>query len=98
MTALRDLEGRTNALRKGIRTALQVVVALAPNIALAASGLLSPTQALALSAALTPVVSAAQNLLEDRGVIGTWLRRPTPAMPDARWWEDLMAGPPEDGA
>lgn len=69
----------SNALIKGIRTTLQVIIALVPSIILAATGVLDPAQALALSTALTPLVTVAQNLLEDTGVLGTWLRRPTPA-------------------
>ena len=71
--------GRSNAARKAIRTTLQVVVALAGPVALLATGVLEPSQALALSSFLTPVVAFAQNLLEDKGIIGTWLRRPSPA-------------------
>ena len=72
-------EARSNAARKAIRTVLQVIVALGGPVALLLTGVLDPAQAASFALLLTPVVTFAQNLLEDKGIIGTWLRRPTPA-------------------
>lgn len=74
---------RTNAIRKAARTALQVTVAAVPMILLSATNLLTETTAATLTAALTPVAAWAQNALEDKGIIGTILRTPTPASADA---------------
>lgn len=76
-------ENRTNAIRKSIRTGLQALIAYVPMLLLLLAGVLSPAKAASIGLALTPVVSFAQNLLEDKGIIGTWLRRPTPAEPGA---------------
>lgn len=72
-----DLSGKTNALRKGLRTALQVIVSIVPVLVAAAAGLPGKYSALVLGVSV-PLVSFAVNLLEDQGIIGTWLRRPTP--------------------
>ena len=78
-TGVNVWEGRSNAARKAIRTALQVTVGLVPALALLIGGLVGPEQALAISGILTTVATFAQNLLEDKGIIGTWLRRPSPS-------------------
>lgn len=69
----------TNAARKSIRTGLQVIVAYVPMLLLLLAGVVNPAAAASIGLALTPFVSFAQNLLEDKGIVGTWLRRPTPA-------------------
>lgn len=76
-------ENRANAVHKAVRTGLQAVVAYTPMLLLFLSGVLGAASAATIAVALTPFVTLAHNLLEDRGVIGTWLRRPTPATPEA---------------
>jgi hypothetical protein len=70
------LTNATNAARKGIRTALQATIGLGPTLLLIAAGVPAKYGA-ALGVLTTTAVAVAHNLLEDKGVIGTWLRRPT---------------------
>lgn len=71
------LKNSTNAARKGIRTALQATISLAPTLLLIAAGVPARYGA-EIGVVTTTLVTIAHNLLEDKGIIGTWLRRPTP--------------------
>lgn len=74
---LTNANNATNAARKGIRTALQATIALAPTLLVIAAGVPARYGAL-IAVPTTTLVAVAHNLLEDEGIIGTWLRRPTP--------------------
>lgn len=67
------LKNTVNSTRKAIRTGLQLLVAAAPTLVLIAAGLPAKYSAPVL-AVLTVAVTKAQNLLEDKGMIGAWLR------------------------
>lgn len=67
------LKKTVNSTRRAIRTALQVVIATAPTVVLILAGLPAKYSAPAL-AVFTVIATKAQNLLEDKGIIGTWLR------------------------
>lgn len=69
--------GATNATRKGIRTALQATISLGPTLLAIAAGVPARYGA-EVGVLTTTAVAVAHNLLEDHGVIGTWLRSPTP--------------------
>jgi hypothetical protein len=71
------LKTSTNAARKGIRTALQATIGLGPTLLLIAAGVPAKYGA-EVGVITTTLVTIAHNLLEDKGIIGTWLRRPTP--------------------
>ena len=83
MTTVADLTARTNAIRKAIRTVLQTVVAAAPAVALSVTNLLPAEWAAVVLGVMVPIVAYAHNLLEDKGIVGTWLRRPTPVTIEA---------------
>jgi hypothetical protein len=72
------LKNSTNAARKGIRTLLQATISLGPTLLLVAAGVPARYGA-EVGVVTTTLVTVAHNLLEDKGIIGTWLRRPTPS-------------------
>lgn len=76
------ITNRTNAIRKGIRTFLQALISLAPTIGLIAAGVPAKYGA-ELGVITVTFVTIAHNLMEDKGIIGTWLRKPTPVEPPA---------------
>ncbi len=72
-----------NAVRKFIRSSVQSAGAASISLVAVAAGLPGRWGTVLLGVG-SPLLALGQNLAEDKGLIGTWLRRPTPATPRKR--------------